>query len=230
MSNTSPFAVGPMADAIGPYGDNDIVDTILDGTATLESLGLTPEDIDIELKTLLKCLQRATTTDGRPIKDMENGISLDDYTSLFKHTKESTSSSPSKIHMGHYIASCEHTNISQVHCTFMELPFKYGFTLDRWLNSLHCMLLKKDKPYLTQLRIIQLIEADFNGALKILLSRRLMRHADTHGINSTQTHGGRQGRSTYDAMIISQLSTDITRLTKVTSSSCLMTPMGATIE
>ena len=56
MSNTSPFAVGPLADAIGPYGDNDIVDTILDGTATLESLGLTPEDVDIELKTLLKCL------------------------------------------------------------------------------------------------------------------------------------------------------------------------------
>ena len=114
--------------------------------------------------------------------------------------------------MCHYIASCEHNNISQVHCTFMDIPFRYGFTLDRWLNSLHCMLLKKDKPYLTQLRIIQLIEADFNGALKILLSRRLMRHADTNGINSRQTHGGHQGRSTYDAMVISQLSTDITRL------------------
>ena len=76
------------------------------------------------------------------------------------------------------------------------------------------MLLKRDKPYLTQLRIIQLIEADFNGSLKILLSRRLMRHADSHGINSTQTHGGRQGRSTYDAMIIGQVSTDITRLNK----------------
>ena len=64
MSNKSPFAIGPMADAIGPYGDNGIVDNILDGTATLESIGLTPNDIDIELKTLLKCLQRATTSDG----------------------------------------------------------------------------------------------------------------------------------------------------------------------
>ena len=132
MSNTSPFAVGPLADAIGPYGDNDIVDTILDGTATLESLGLTPEDVDIELKTLLQCLQRATNADGTPVKDMENGIKLEDYTSLFRHTKESTSSSPSKIHMGHYVASCEHTNISQVHCTFMgyhlsmALPSKGG--------------------------------------------------------------------------------------------------------
>ena len=76
------------------------------------------------------------------------------------------------------------------------------------------MLLKQDKPYLAKLRIIQLIEADFNGALKILLSRRLIRHDDTYGTNSHQTHGGRQCRSTYDVMIINQLSTDITRLNK----------------
>ena len=114
--------------------------------------------------------------------------------------------------MNHYIASCEHDNIANVHRTMMYLPFHYGFTLDRWLHSLHCMLLKKDKPYIDKLRIIQLIGADFNAALKILLSRRLMRHADGMGINSTQTHGGRQGRSTYDAMLISQLSNDITRL------------------
>ena len=94
----------------------------------------------------------------------------------------------------------------------MYLPFHYWFTLDIWLHSLHCMFLKKDKPYIDKLRIIQLIEADFNAALKILLSRRLMRHADGMVINSTQTHGGRQGRSTYDAMLISQLSNDITRL------------------
>ena len=65
------------------------------------------------------------------------------------------------------------------------------------------MLLKKDLPYIDKLRIIQLIEADFNAAMKILLRKRLMRHADNAGANSNQTHGGRQGRSIYDAMIIS---------------------------
>ena len=52
------------------------------------------------------------------------------------------------------------------------------------------MLLKKDKPYLDKLQIIKLIETYFNGALKILLSHRLMRHADTLDANITQTHGG----------------------------------------
>lgn len=37
----------------------------------------------------------------------------------------------------------------------IHLPFHYGFTLFRWLNSLHYMLLKKDKYYINKLRIIQ---------------------------------------------------------------------------
>lgn len=58
-------------------------------------------------------------------------------------------------------------------------------------------------PYINKLRIIQLIEADFNAAMKLLLSRRCMQHTNTTGTNSDQTHGGRQGHSTYDSMIIS---------------------------
>lgn len=39
-----------------------------------------------------------------------------------------------------------------------------------------------------------------------------MQYADAMGVNSTQTHGCRQDCSTYDIMIISQLSNDITVL------------------
>ena len=145
---------------------------------------------------------------------MESLISLDEYKQLYGKTSEMTASSPSKTHMGHYIASCERDSIAMVHLVMMNIPFQYGFPLDRWLHSLQCMLLKKDRPYITKMRIIELIEADFNASMKILLSRRLMRHADKSGVNNAQTHGGRQGRSTYDAMIISQLTTDITRLNK----------------
>ena len=71
MSNKSPFATGPLADAIGPYGDNDIVDNILDGTITPESLGLDPLTIDKELDALLTALQYATTPTGK--KNTTNG-------------------------------------------------------------------------------------------------------------------------------------------------------------
>lgn len=91
-------------------------------------------------------------------------------------------------------------------------PLHYGFTLDRWLHSLHCMLLQKDKPYVDKLRIIQLIETDVNAALKILLNRRIMWYTIALGANSTQIYDGRQDRSTYDNMLIIQLSNAITRL------------------
>ena len=110
---------------------------------------LPPLDIDRELNALLQSLQRPHTHEGSLILDMDDTISLEIYKKLFNKTRENTSSSPSKIHMGHYIASCEHDNIANVHRTMMYLPFHYGFTLDRWLNSLHCMLLKMINHTLT---------------------------------------------------------------------------------
>lgn len=114
--------------------------------------------------------------------------------------------------MINYITSYENDNIANAHRTIIYLPFHYRCALDRLLHSLYCMFLKKDKHYIDKLRIIQLIEADFNAILKILLIHRLMRYADTIWVNSTQIHGERQCRSTYDDMIISQPSNDITRL------------------
>lgn len=73
------------------------------------------------------------------------------------------------------------------------------------------MLSNKEQPYVDKLQIIQLIEADVNATMKMPLSRQLMRHANNAGVNISQTHIGKQGRSTYAVMNTSQLSTDITR-------------------
>ena len=64
----------------------------------------------------------------------------------------------------------------------MSTPFKYGFTLDWWKLSLHVMLQKETVPYIHRLRIIQLFEADYNGALKIL-ARRLLANTEEHHLN-----------------------------------------------
>ena len=70
---------------------------------------------------------------------------------------------------------------------------------------MHCMVQKKQHPYINKLRIIQLFEADFNSALKYVLERRLLYHSEAQCINSTQTHGSRPGRSTHDALNINKL-------------------------
>ena len=88
MSKESPFATGPIADTIGPYGDDAIVDQIIDGTITHNSLGLTPLDIDRKLNALLQSLQRPHTNEGSPIPDMDDTISLEMYKKLFNKSRE----------------------------------------------------------------------------------------------------------------------------------------------
>ena len=53
--------------------------------------------------------------------------------------------------------------------------FELGFMYDRWLVSWHCMLQKKN-PFISKPITIHLFEGDFNGMLKYLLGRKLMRH------------------------------------------------------
>lgn len=75
--------------------------------------------------------------------------------------------------MGHYIASYERDNIVHVHLAMMNIPDHYEFTLNTSKYSLHCMLFK-NQLYIDKLRIIELIEDDFNAAMNnMLLSRSL---------------------------------------------------------
>ena len=64
------------------------------------------------------------------------------------------------------------------------------------------MLQKKDLPYITKLRIIQLFEADFNTTLKIIYSRKLMQFGDKYHLNSDETYGARKGRNTHGALMV----------------------------
>ena len=55
-------------------------------------------------------------------------------------------------------------------------------------------------------------EGDFNGALKLLLGRRLMRHADEHQINSDETYGGRKGRNCHELLARIQYTSEYSRI------------------
>ena len=77
-------------------------------------------------------------------------------------------------------------------------------------NLLHD--LKKQKPYITKLRIVQLFEADFNSAPKYILGHRLLYHGEHQGINSKLTHWSRLGRSAHGELRITKLSHNIARM------------------
>lgn len=64
MSNNSPFGTDPLSYEIGPYGDNTIVDKIIDDTATHATLGLYPHDVNDKTFALLTSLQYTTPPTG----------------------------------------------------------------------------------------------------------------------------------------------------------------------
>ncbi|KAL7502242.1 hypothetical protein ACHAXN_002702, partial [Cyclotella atomus] len=80
----------------------------------------------------------------------------------------------------------------------MSMPFEFGFVNERWTNAIDVMLEKKRGiRRIHMLRIIGLLEADFNTALKILISRNLMANAENVGLNDEQW-GSRRNRMALD--------------------------------
>eukprot|EP00957_Ditylum_brightwellii_P032183 2439967-Ditylum_brightwellii.AAC.1 len=78
-------------------------------------------------------------------------LSLTEYKDLIKSQCESTSSSPSGRHYGHYRAVLTSDGISLVHATMMTIPFLLGFTPSRWQKAVDIMLEKDPgSPKITQ--------------------------------------------------------------------------------
>ena len=82
-----------------------------------------------------------------------------------KKTREDTVCGPSGITIQFYQMFCLDDDLAKLHAIFIYLPFRYGFSLNRWQNSVHFMLMKIDVPLWEKLQIIQLLKGDFNGGL-----------------------------------------------------------------
>ena len=69
----------------------------------------------------------------------------------------------------------------------ISLPFVYGFTNDRWLQEIDMMLGKKKGVRKIQLlRIIGLLGADFNTALKFFFANQMMIIVEENGLSDEQ--------------------------------------------
>ena len=153
------FAEGPLSTAVGRDGDGPIVEDILEDTVDYDSIPL-PTHSSPELADFIAALKRPLNTNtGTPIKNMQYNLNNETYKDMFTKSKEYTASSPSGIHYGHYIAALDNELLISVNAIFMQVTLSLQFPLERWTNSVHCMLQKKANPYLTKLRIIQIFEA-----------------------------------------------------------------------
>jgi hypothetical protein len=206
-------ATGPLQTAIGWQADNDnAVTDILNGHYKKY---LKPDNTprEKELNEFMKSLKTPKNTTDRE-DEMTWKFGLLEYKTLFGKTRESTACGPSGLHMSHWKAAIERDRIAEIHAFFIWAAFALGFSYHRWQVSWHCMLQKRNKPYIHRLRIIQLFEGNFNGGLKYLLGRKLMAHMVKQELIPPDTYGSIPGRNANEAMKLLQLFYENHRLLK----------------
>jgi hypothetical protein len=137
------------------------------------------------------------TDEEKALPPITGGISKEEFQAAFKAVSEHTSSSPSGLHYSIWKCLARENDLAEWLSIMMSLPFEHGFTNERWTRSLDVMLEKKrGQRKIHTLRIIALVEADWNTALKILF-RNLMKNAEKSGLNDEQW-GSRKNRMALD--------------------------------
>ena len=213
-SKSSVFTKGKIKEAIGWEAANEISEQILQGIQNENIENATKDNKPLQL--FIKSMKKLQTRDGNTIEEMKWNYGIEEYKQTFSKTRESTACGPSGLHMSHWKAALESVKIMRAHSFFIWAAFKYGFAYERWETSIHCMLKKKSNPFAQKLRIIQLFEGDFNGALKHIIGRKLMKHITSTKNIDGDVYGSRTGKTAIEALLNLQLVFDHHRIWKKT--------------
>jgi hypothetical protein len=107
------------------------------------------------------------------------------FAKAFGRVHEKKATSASGRHLGHYKAILDSSSLTGLLCTTMTLPWKHGICLSRWQRVIEVMLVKEEGLCrLYKLRIIQLIEADFNQCLLMLFTKPITHNMDKYEARS----------------------------------------------
>ena len=153
-------------------------------------------------------------------RDISLKIYPADFRRLFKKWRESTTSSPSGRHIGHYKAILGDDDLVEFFCAMCELPLNFGFSPKRWETTCTLMLEKSAKfgPRLDKLRVIHLLEADYNFILKLIWGRRLIHKAMDNRLILAAQHA-RPGHIAQSTVLSKVIGYDLIRLAKLTAAS-----------
>ena len=192
QASETPFGHGELFDLVGEAGLTEEATAIVSGDC-ISYMGI---EMSRELQIFLEECKRPST-----VNIIEHAISRADFTKAVKDWKESTSTSPSGRHLGHYRTAILDADVTGLHTDLLNIPIEYGFAPERWTHSV-TPLIEKDAghPYLTRLHVIHLFEADYNLFLKLVYGWRMVQNAEKANALNDQQHGSRPRRMTTDAL------------------------------
>ena len=99
----------------------------------------------------------------------------------------------STLHFGHYKAVIHDVKLCEMHAVFVDIAWNSGYSPKPWQKGLTVMLKKKQGVILVnKLRVILLMEADFNFANKTIFGHRMMHFAEDRNEIAKECAGSRQ--------------------------------------
>lgn len=180
--------------------------------------GCTPQYDDPLLNRLLQRL-KAKVSPACPT------LTLSQLIHRLRWWKESTTTSPSGRHLGHYrsllppvrydpdeFATSPEGQILSLHLTILNFCALSGYSLKRWHKIVTMVIPKEASNFkIHRLRVIHLYEADLT-ALFSIWSRRMIRAS--HKTLNTGSYGARPGRTSVDPAFVALLQTEIASVSR----------------
>jgi hypothetical protein len=204
LAKEAPMCSGPLR---GIFGYNSVTPT---AKAILERTYLYPPELDEVTKEILQ--ECALIRLHVPKNSVSTTITSGDWWSNHWHSAwEETSSSISGWHFGHYKASLQLQYVSYLQALQATLVVKRGIVLERWSNGLLVMLEKRfGCSLITKLRLILLMEADFNATNKGIYGVRMLANVRKYKLMPEEVYSERN-RLADDGTLSKVLFYDIVR-------------------
>ena len=158
-------------------------------------------------------------------------LSTSQFTNRLKSWAESTSTSPSGRHLGHYMAlvkphgvpdtqerfdiiETQRSAILQIHLCLINYCLRFGYSLNRWKSVVNVMIEKEPgNPKLHRLRVIHIYEADYNLMLSVK-HRELIHSLTDNVIINPGIYSNRPGMNAQDPVFLEELQNEYNRLTR----------------
>ena len=225
----TPFTIPPLSENLSFTGHTEAASNILRGECIYRG---TDPNVTLLLRHLKQTQEVSTFT--FPVQ-----VSEEEYVGKLKAWRETTATSPSGMHLGHYKALLarhsfteipededdEHrekrealnrkqNEMLQVHSTLLNYALERGYSYRRWQKVANTILFKeKGNIRIHRTRVIHLYEADYNLAIGVKWPQAL-NHAESLNLLHDGQFGSRPHRNAIDPVFLEELQLEVSRITR----------------
>ena len=217
QADGTPFTIEPLKCQVDFGATTETCETMLKGDYD-------SSDLDLITAMVVEHFQLVTDADVLP-SSMSSKAMMDKY----KFWPETTSTSPSGRHLGHYRSllpnlpvhspateaiDSKRQQLVDMHHAVTDYALRNGYSYQRWKKVVNVMIEKEPgNPKIHRLRVIHIYEADYNLVLGIKW-RELIHHCEDHHLLHPSLYGARPGRSALDPVFAEELVNEITRTSR----------------